>query len=316
MLVVDLSGGDPEKQQSRFEGLFSFCQTNPKCLLVAFTDNDIYARQKLPGLFSKTILTTDALKEAIDYVKQNNGKLISASDSKKIGRESMHLSRIARIQPIIFGCYPKINGEFWFGDLGGSTENSTKQIIWVAYAGRCLGEVIFNRSPRIGLLNIGKEEGKGGDLEHYRNILSQIFTQDVFVGNVELTNISPENIDVLLSLGIHGNICLKASEATMELVANKVRHFSAKSLCHAFPALIYKSLARLMLDDLDWRNRSGGYVIGFHNPIIKVHGRADKIAFAHALELALDSKTNILWERLKYKENLDLLSNWFKLFVD
>ncbi len=153
------------------------------------------------------------------------------------------------------------------------------------YAERCLG----TSEPRVGLLNIGEEEGKGTDLLKEAH---QIFSSSglSFVGNVEGGGIFRNAADVVVTDGFTGNVILKLLEEfsgfLLKLVLAELKQHGAVWGPEAL-AKVKKSI--------DYAEYGGALLLGVRGTVVKGHGRSDAIAVANALGLAaraVDTRVN------------------------
>ncbi len=144
--------------------------------------------------------------------------------------------------------------------------------------------------PRIGLLNVGKEEHKGRkEIRAAFRMISEA-ARDYhfeFVGFVEGGDIPSDRVDVVVTDGFTGNITLKSVEGTAILIREFLGGAFRRSPMSRIGALLaYSSLRRLWLK-IDPRRGNGGVFLGLNGTVVKSHGGADAVATAAAIELAI-----------------------------
>lgn len=167
-------------------------------------------------------------------------------------------------------------------DCGANIECTVKDLVRFAKMGdvfaRCFCGI---DNPRVGLMNVGREPGKGTVL--HREAFEALQQLELnFVGNLEGSDLVSGYADVIIADGYGGNILLKSSEAAgrlaMELVAQ------AGSDCD--PALIQR-LQQAIFKKLDFNSQGAATFLGTKKPVVKMHGCANADTTVAAISLAL-----------------------------
>lgn len=123
--------------------------------------------------------------------------------------------------------------------------------------------------PRVGLLSIGKEDGKGSKLS--LEAFSLLKDAPVnFIGNIESDDIMNDRVDVVVTDGFSGNILLKSFEAVGLAAANVVK--AMKNSAGDEP---YGAAGDKLLDMFDLNSNGGATFLGTNKPVIKMHGSAN-----------------------------------------
>ncbi|MGL6096623.1 MAG: phosphate acyltransferase PlsX, partial [Fimbriiglobus sp.] len=140
-------------------------------------------------------------------------------------------------------------------------------------------------SPKIGLMNVGEEEGKGHDLvqETYNLFRTGPF-KDRFVGNVEGRDVHRGTCDVIVTDGFVGNVLLKHAEGVFEFVMGMV----GKELIGALSAEKPQAMAAIkkLVDKFHYSAMGGAPLLGIDGICIICHGSSDDRAMANALGAA------------------------------
>ncbi len=97
----------------------------------------------------------------------------------------------------------------------------------------------------------------------------------------------PERADVIVCDGFVGNIALKASEGVAAFLMYHVKQDFSSSLYGKFAALVSMPILKSIRKRIDPRRYNGASLLGLRGIVIKSHGSADKISFAHAIEEAM-----------------------------
>lgn len=133
-------------------------------------------------------------------------------------------------KPALAGFFPRmVSGETLLIDIGAISDCTEENLFHNALLGGFFYKTIYPASrPKIGLLNMGTEQGKG---RHYhKKTFNYLKNLDNFVGNVESYNILDGSVDVVVCDGFTGNSILKTAEAMKELFIVKLReHFEGVS---------------------------------------------------------------------------------------
>ena len=146
------------------------------------------------------------------------------------------------------------------------------------------------KRPRIGLLNVGKEEHKGRkEIRDAHEIIASKADEKgyTFVGFVEGSDIPSNLVDVIVTDGFTGNITLKSVEGTADLIREFLQQaFRHSPLSRIGTMLVFTSLRRFW-KKIDPRHGNGGVFLGLKGIIVKSHGSADAVAVSAAIDLAV-----------------------------
>lgn len=148
------------------------------------------------------------------------------------------------------------------------------------------------KHPRIGLLNVGTEAGKGFD-EHKdaAKLLEQNKSLN-YVGYVEPRNIlNIGDADIYVSNGYTGNIILKSLEGAMKTFANffKTEYHKWYNL-GAY--LSNRHILKKMKQRFDYKTRAGAFLLGLKKPVIKGHGSSDEEQITSCIRMMHEALEN------------------------
>jgi len=187
-------------------------------------------------------------------------------------------------------------------DLGANTECDARNLVQFAVMGAAYSRIITGRDqPRVRLLNIGTEEGKG--TEQLRDAASQLRAAAgdlsmAFEGFTEADKLGRGDADVIVTDGFSGNIALKAVEGTARFVADLLRRSFASSLRSKFGFLISRPATELLKHHLDPNNHNGAVFLGLNGVVVKSHGSASALGVANAVNVTARLLENNLIERI------------------
>ncbi len=172
-------------------------------------------------------------------------------------------------------------------DSGANAECRPEMLCQFAQMGSVyMSRVMGNGKPAtVGLINIGTEEGKGGELQQqaYRLIRDSGLN---FVGNVESREVPFGAADVLVTDGFTGNILLKAIEGTAGMLMKEIKSLFMSNLLTKVAALLVKSKIGVLKSRMSTSEHGGAPVLGVCRPVIKAHGNSDAAAIRSAVRIA------------------------------
>lgn len=230
--------------------------------------------------------------KAIGLVKENkaDGVLSCGNTGCLMASGTLMLRPMSGIdRPALASVIPTIGSYFVLVDVGANPESTYRNIVHNAVLGSQYFASTFQckHQPRVGLLTIGTEEGKGNELVHRANEdLKKIHGEINYCGLIEGFQLFDGNIDVVLCDGFTGNILIK----TMEALASKLKKYIKKELFKNPLRILGAIFAGGAFNDikktLNPDKFSGAPLLGLNGTIIKAHGSSNRIAIASALEVA------------------------------
>ncbi|MCS7279441.1 MAG: phosphate acyltransferase PlsX [Thermodesulfobacteriaceae bacterium] len=250
--------------------------------------------------------------KGLTLLKENQAQaFISAGNSGAVVAGSIFiLGRIEGVRrPAIATLLPTLKNPMVLIDAGANVDCKPSDLFQFGIMGSLFLEKIWNRySPKIALLSIGEESGKGNLLVKKAH---QFFSKATlnYVGNIEGRDLFLGEVDVIVCDGFIGNICLKLSEGLAEVVINMLKQEVQKS----FISLLGFSLAKKALKEFkkksDWREYGGAPLLGVRGAVIIAHGKSDAIAIKNAIKQAVNFIKIGLIEKLEkaIEKNLSLL---------
>jgi glycerol-3-phosphate acyltransferase PlsX len=199
---------------------------------------------------------------------------------------TLEIGRIKGIdRPAIGATMPAIQGRFLLLDAGANVDCSPENLEQFAIVGSIYAEKVMGiENPRVGLLNIGGEAGKGNELakETYGRLSKSNLN---FVGNIEGKEAYEGAADVIVCDGFAGNVLLKASEGVAEMIV----HLIQKEFAAVDPA-VQGSLLPLfgrLKQRIDYAETGGAPLLGVNGVSIIGHGRSKSKAIASGIRSAL-----------------------------
>jgi glycerol-3-phosphate acyltransferase PlsX len=173
------------------------------------------------------------------------------------------------LRPTISTIIPKENGDTGLLlDVGLNSDCKPEHLNQFAIMGSVYAHNILGiEKPRVALMNIGEEEGKGNLLAQAAYPLLKENQHIHFVGNVEGRDLLIDKADVIVCDGFTGNIILKLAESLFEITHRK-------QINHDY------------FDRFNFENVGGTAVLGVSKPVIIGHGISKSKAFKNMIGLA------------------------------
>ncbi len=195
--------------------------------------------------------------------------------------------RRAALAPIL----PTKQGSCVLIDCGANAECSPEYLMQFAFMGDALARLYLGlEKPRVGLLNIGAEAGKGTSLQKDTyHLLEQAGEAGKlnFIGNVEGRDVLEGVTDVLVTDGFSGNVLLKTMEGTALYLTGALKTLFLGSLRTKLAALLVKKDLKGFKKMMDYREVGGTVFLGITKPVIKAHGSCDAKAVKNAIAQAM-----------------------------
>jgi len=176
-------------------------------------------------------------------------------------------------------------------DCGANVECTPEYLLQFAYMGSFYAKKMMGcPNPRVGLLNVGTEDTKGGELQHQAFALLKQAGEEGrinFIGNVEGTGVFAGAADVVVTDGFTGNVMLKTMEGTVKFLMKSLKDVFYKSGKNKLAALVLKNDLADMKKSMDVNEVGGTAFIGISRPVIKAHGSSDATSFFAAVRQAV-----------------------------
>ncbi|HXE73446.1 MAG TPA: phosphate acyltransferase PlsX [Candidatus Nitrosotenuis sp.] len=171
-------------------------------------------------------------------------------------------------------------------DMGANADVKPEYLVQFAIMGSIYAEKILGRTnPRVGLLNIGSEVGKGNSLVTAAYPLLEASGVN-FVGNVEPYGVFRGQVDVAVCDGFTGNMFLKSAEAAAEFVMDAIKEAARATPASRLGGLLMKPALKRLLHVSDQAEHGGAGFLGLRGVVIKCHGRANARAIQNGVKVA------------------------------
>lgn len=230
-----------------------------------------------------------------DLVRNGQAKaLVSAGNSgatmaaavKKLGR----LPGISR--PGIASFFPTLKKPVMLMDIGANVDCRPQHLYQFAVmASSCSRLLLDLEHPRIGLLSIGEETGKGNALVKEAHELLKRSPLN-FIGNVEGRDVYRGDVDVIVCDGFVGNISLKISEGLADAAMQMLKKEIMNTWRAKIGYLLIREAFAAFKKKVDYAEYGGAPLLGINGTGIICHGASNAIAIRNAIEVAANMVRN------------------------
>lgn len=237
----------------------------------------------------------------IDLITSGQAQIfVSAGNTGAVAAASLlswrQMSGIHR--PALVSVMPNLYEGFVLLDVGASPDIQPQHLIDFAIMGRSYAETVLKRyNPRVHLLNIGEEEGKGNAFaKQAYHLLSKY---PWFAGNIESKDAFHQHCDVILCDAFVGNIFLKTCEGVAEMMFKMIKDQVPKNPLLKLFYLPLKKVMKPISKKGDYAEQGGSPLLGLNNISIICHGRSNAKAIKNALLLAQKAIDGRLLENIR-----------------
>jgi phosphate acyltransferase len=236
-----------------------------------------------------------SLSVAVELVKAGRASALVSAGNTGAATAACLLGwrQIAGIhRPAIASLIPNHDGGFLLLDAGASPDIDAGNLVEFALMGRAYAEKVMGRkNPRVFLLNIGEEEGKGNAFS--KEAFGLLSKFQWFAGNIEGKDMYSKPCDVVLCDAFVGNVVLKTSEGVAEFILSVIKEGVPENKLKRLFFLPIRNMLAPLKKSLDYAEYGGSPLLGLNGMCIICHGRSNAKAIRNALLLAqkaIDSK--------------------------
>lgn len=227
----------------------------------------------------------------------NTGSLVAAGILKLRTLDGVDRAALA---PVI----PRANGHFILIDAGANPEAKPMHLVHNAILGThyCRMELGVEK-PRVGLLTIGTEEGKGNSLvADTHELLKRIDPIVNYIGPVEGFHVFADEVDVVICDGFVGNICLKSWESLSKFFRNELKTQMQANPLRMAGGILAKGAFDALRNRIRPERYGGAPLLGVKGNLLKAHGSANR----HALKNAIHDASEMIQSDLNQRIEADV----------
>ncbi len=226
---------------------------------------------------------------AVGAVKnQNADAVISAGHTGAAVAAMVVLNRMLPDidRPGIASVFPAPHGPFVMIDIGANVDSKPIHLAQYAIMGELYARMVLKiKTPRVGIISNGEEEGKGNELtrESYQ-LIKKLPLQ--FVGNIEGRDLFANKADVVVCDGFVGNAVLKSCEGLAKAIASMLKARLKTTPVRMAGAFLSKNAFVELKEMIDHEEYGGAPLLGVNGICIKAHGSSSAKAIRNAVRVA------------------------------
>lgn len=173
------------------------------------------------------------------------------------------------LRPTIASPIPRSDGKFnLLLDVGINADCKPEHLVQFAEMGSLYVEKVYGvENPKVGLLNLGEEEGKGNLLAQATYPLLKEHKSINFFGNIEGRDVFKYKADVIVCEGFVGNVILKTTESIYDIFKGE------------------RGINDTLMDNYNFEIYGGTPILGVNSPVVIGHGISHALAFKNMIDV-------------------------------
>jgi glycerol-3-phosphate acyltransferase PlsX len=214
--------------------------------------------------------------------------LVSAgSTGPTLAAATLQIKRMHGVhRPALAALVPSPAGRVLLLDCGANVEVRPEHLVQFAYMGASFMQAVLGvERPRVGLLSVGEEQGKGTPQVVAAHDALAAGTLD-FAGNVEGFDIPGAGADVIVADGFTGNVALKTMEGTSRTVTAAISDAIRSGRLSSAGGLLIRGKVSRLREQIDPETVGGAILLGLRKPVVVGHGRFGPRGIESAVRLA------------------------------
>ncbi len=202
-------------------------------------------------------------------------------------------------RPAIAIQLPTLKGNAILLDAGANVDCKTSQLFQFGIMGRVFAQYILGKEdPRVGLLSIGEEDGKGNEI--VKEAFQMLKTSHInFIGNIEGKEVYRGNADVIVCDGFTGNVALKISESLAEMIGTNLKKMFQNNWASKLSYLLLKPQLDQFKKKVDYSETGGAPLLGVNGVVIIAHGSSSPKAIKNAINRARELSEKKINEHIR-----------------
>ncbi len=229
-----------------------------------------------------------SMLKAIELVKEGEARALVSTGNTKIlvSAGTLKLRTLAGVErPALAPVIPRDGGHFILIDAGANPDARPGHLVHNAILGSHYARMELGvERPRVGLLTIGTEEGKGNALINgTHESLKAIGDLVNYVGPVEGFQVFFDHVDVIVCDGFTGNICLKSWESLSKFFRNELKAQMLSTPVRRLGGFLAKGAFTGLRHRIQPERYGGAPLLGLRGTVLKAHGSANRYALMNAI---------------------------------
>jgi glycerol-3-phosphate acyltransferase PlsX len=203
----------------------------------------------------------------------------------------IHVKRIRGVyRPALAVVLPVPGRRLLLLDVGANVSVRPEHLVQFTFMGAAFSTGVLGVSrPRVGLLSIGEEAGKGTEevvAAHERLAVLPAEIPFEFAGNAEGFDLAAGELDVVVTDGFTGNVALKTLEGTAKTIVGAIRAAIRSGTVSKLGGLLVRHKLTPLRETFSQEAVAGAYLLGLRGLVVVCHGNSSRRAIANAIALA------------------------------
>lgn len=252
--------------------------------------DEVVEMHDLPGKVLRS-KRKSSMKIGLDLLKEGTASaFVSAGNTGAVLAYSTVILRPLKgvDRPAIAIQLPTLKGNAILLDAGANVDCKTSQLFQFGIMGHVFAEYILGKeNPRVGLLSIGEEDGKGNEI--VKEVFQMLKASHInFIGNIEGKEVYRGNADVIVCDGFTGNIALKISESLAAMIGTNLKRMFQSNWASKLSYLLLKPQLDEFKKKVDYSETGGAPLLGVNGVVIIAHGSSSPKAIKNAIHRACE----------------------------
>ena len=244
-----------------------------------------------------------SMVRAIELVKsgQANVVLSCGNTGSLMAGGTIKLRTLVGVdRPALASVIPNQKSHFILIDAGANPEARPEHLVHNAILGSIYCRIALGiENPRVGLLTIGTEEGKGNELTHQTHeLLKRTKSLIDYRGPIEGFHVFDNQVDVVVCDGFVGNILLKTCESLFHTLKNYLKEEITKTPIRKLGALLSMGAFKEMKNQLSPDGYGGAPLLGLRGNVLKAHGSSNRVAIMNAIRIGTEMVAHHMNDRI------------------
>ena len=241
---------------------------------------------------------------AIDLVKTGQAQaLVSCGNTgAMMAAGTLRLRPMTPVErPALATIIPSKDRTFVMLDVGANPSPKDIHFLSNAILGTNYARIALGiENPKVGLLTIGTEEGKGNEIVQRAHELLKNSTDAInYAGPIEGFQVFQGDCDVILCDGFTGNIVLKASEGLFKMLMTLLKEEFKRNILRKFGILLASGAIKSLKKRINVEKVSGAPLLGLNGLIVKGHGSSSKEQICGAISICANCVRKSMNEHIK-----------------
>ena len=322
-IVVDAMGGDHSPEAAVEGAVLAAREYETEIILTGLSDtvktvldrfdpdhnlpievvhaDEVVEMHDIPGKVLRS-KRKSSMKIGLDLVKEGTASaFVSAGNTGAVLAYSTVILRPLKgvDRPAITIQLPTLKGNAILLDAGANVDCKSNQLFQFGIMGHVFAEYILGKEdPRVGLLSIGEEDGKGNEIvkEAFQMLKSSHIN---FIGNIEGKEVYRGNADVIVCDGFTGNVALKISESLAEMIGANLKRMFQSNWASKLGYLLLKPQLDQFKKKVDYSETGGAPLLGVNGVVIIAHGSSSPKAIKNAINRACELSEKKITEHIR-----------------